>query len=160
MLSLKGWYECSTGKVQQEVERESDEWLLGVDRALAGQMGYGSIYDDGSHHYAHRISYEVFIGPIPDGMNVLHDCDNPPCCNPGHLFLGTQAVNIADRDAKGRQRSLKGSKSPNAKLTESDIPKIRSRLARGFSKAEVAEEFRVSRAAIWKIDVGQNWAQV
>lgn len=50
----------------------------------------------------HRAAYEVSVGPIPDGMKVCHTCDNPPCCNPKHLFLGTQADNVRDRDAKGR----------------------------------------------------------
>lgn len=53
----------------------------------------------------HRLSYLIHIGEIPDGMNVLHTCDNPLCCNPQHLFLGTQLENIKDRDEKGRQRN-------------------------------------------------------
>jgi hypothetical protein len=72
---------------------------------------------------AHRVSYELFIGPIPDGMCVLHRCDNPPCINPNHLFVGTHADNINDKVSKGRQS--RGEKQWEAKLTEDQVREIR-----------------------------------
>ena len=69
------------------------------------ESGHSYIFDDGSKRRAHRVAYELMVGPIPDDLCVLHRCDNPPCVNPGHLWLGTQLDNIADRDAKGRQRN-------------------------------------------------------
>lgn len=68
--------------------------------------GYGSIGTGGrgKSGKAHRVAYALFRGPIPDGMNVCHHCDNPPCCNPEHLFLGDDAANAADRESKGRNR--------------------------------------------------------
>jgi hypothetical protein len=78
-------------------------WQLGRDRVGYGrvkvQMGARESFRTTS---AHRYAYELWVGPIPDGMNVLHRCDNPPCCNPGHLFLGTQRDNMADMHNKGR----------------------------------------------------------
>lgn len=68
--------------------------------------GYGTLRKGGrdqSTAYSHRLSYTINIGPIPEGMVVCHRCDNPPCCRPDHLFLGTQAENVADKIAKGRQ---------------------------------------------------------
>jgi hypothetical protein len=72
--------------------------------------GYGHIWRQGRLVPTHRLSYELNRGPIPDGMCVLHRCDNPPCCNPSHLFLGTKADNAHDMHAKGRahyQRRLR-----------------------------------------------------
>ena len=70
-----------------------------------GARGYGHVWCENTMKLAHRVSWTLANGPIPDGLSVLHRCDNPPCCNPSHLFLGTQADNIADRDRKGHQTS-------------------------------------------------------
>lgn len=79
------------------------EWLLGKDRVGYGrlkiQLGSRSAFRFSS---AHRYAWELWRGPIPDGMNVLHKCDNRACCNPDHLFLGTQQDNMRDMHAKGR----------------------------------------------------------
>ncbi len=86
--------------------------------------GYGNIWDGEKLSRAHRVSYELFRGAIPQGMQVLHSCDNPPCTNPGHLFLGTNADNLADRVAKGRSAS--GERHGNAKLTTAQVLAIRA----------------------------------
>lgn len=75
------------------------EW----QRARMG-AGYGNTRYQGKTINTHRLSYMLFVGPIPEGMYVLHKCDNPPCVNPEHLWLGTPADNMRDRDAKGRDR--------------------------------------------------------
>lgn len=64
--------------------------------------GYGKIKVEGIHNMAHRVSYTMHKGPIPKGLHVCHSCDNPPCGNPNHLWLGTVKENMADRDRKGR----------------------------------------------------------
>jgi hypothetical protein len=64
--------------------------------------GYGQMWVDGRLQYTHRLAWEAAYGPIPDGLLVCHHCDNPPCCNPNHYFLGTHADNNADKISKGR----------------------------------------------------------
>lgn len=126
-------------------------WMRGC-----GAGGYGQIWV-GKNQYAHRASFETFIGPIPDGMWVLHKCDVPSCINPDHLFLGTNADNVKDRGAKGRHARQRGEEHGNAKLTEAEVIAIRTdtRLQR-----EIARDHGVSRRAVSHIKKRTRWAHV
>jgi len=125
--------------------------------------GYGSMRVGHKSTGAHRISYELFKGPIGD-LHVCHTCDNPLCVNPDHLWLGTNADNVADREAKGRMKSpvigKKGSTNPFSKLTEAEIPKIRKLRNDGMTAKVIAAEFGVSESAIDNVIYGNAWTHV
>lgn len=82
------------------VDRTEECWVWNGPR-LKGNR-YGLLQRHYHKVYAHRVSWEMHFGPIPNGLFVLHRCDNPPCVRPDHLFLGTQTDNMADMNAKGR----------------------------------------------------------
>jgi hypothetical protein len=100
---------------------------------------------------AHRASYMVFIGKIPEGMHICHKCDNRKCFNPDHLFAGTPDENMADMVRKGRQRSLSGVDSPNAKLTAEQVQEIRDRYIPYVTTSELAKEFGISKQYVGQI---------
>lgn len=104
---------------------------------------------------AHRFSYEYFKEKIPEGLRVCHRCDNPACVNPSHLFLGTAKDNTEDMVAKGR--SLRGEKSPNAKLTKVAVAEIREKLKNGTIGRRLAEEYGVDPNTISKIRLNKRW---
>ena len=83
--------------------------------------GYGTFYFDGQSMKAHRFAWELYNGQIPFGLEVCHTCDNPPCCNPDHLVIGTHKENMTDMSFKKRCGERKGGKNGNAKLTDEDV---------------------------------------
>jgi hypothetical protein len=122
-----------------------------------GRDGYGRISDgDGRLALAHRVSYEVHNGAIPDGLQVCHHCDVRPCINPNHLFLGTAADNSRDASLKGRLpgASQPGAANPNAKLTPAEVDAIRQSTDRSVT---LAQQYGVSRHHVWLIRTGRAW---
>jgi ribosome-binding protein aMBF1 (putative translation factor) len=107
---------------------------------------------------AHRISWQLHNGPIPPGMFVCHRCDNPPCVNPDHLFLGTHADNLRDASRKGRMRL--GANNINAKLSEDTVRIIRALSASGLSQNTLSKQFGVAQVTIHKIIHRQLWKSV
>lgn len=112
---------------------------------------------------AHRIAYELHHGTIvPPDVLVLHSCDNPPCCNPRHLFLGTQADNVADMHTKNRESggSQPGERNPFSKLTDADVRAIRSELAKGRTYADIGKQFGVHLSVIGRIATRKSWTHI
>jgi hypothetical protein len=121
----------------------------------AGKKGYGSLSWGGEHYGAHVLAYMLHHGlPRPD-KQVCHSCDNPPCCNPTHLFTGTQADNEADKIRKGR--SLVGARNPGAKLTDDQAREIHRRRTAGEKLDSLAAAFGVHRMVIVAIAKGRTW---
>lgn len=143
-------------------------WQGGVDRKGYGKFSIGNSRNpDGSRRNsmvsAHRVSYELFKGGIPDGLFVLHKCDTPGCVNPDHLFLGTNTDNMRDMDAKGRRVNgpSYGSDHANAVLDEAKVLEIMELLkARKPTQKEIAKMYGVAHSTINHIATGRLWSHL
>jgi hypothetical protein len=128
------------------------------------KAGYGrkSVTIDGKRkvRVAHRWVWEQANGPIPPGKILMHSCDNPPCIELRHLTLATQAKNIEDMIAKGRQRSAPGERNARAKLTEGDVRVIRQRRAAGEVLRTIAADYGITMASVCSIARRQTWTHV
>lgn len=120
---------------------------------------YGFFRMNGPQYRSHRASWLLYMGAIPDGLHVLHRCDNPACVNPNHLFLGSNLDNVADRVRKGRTGFVirKGEAHPMARLSAPQVSEIRRRYAAGEKGSILAAEFGMSRPAISNIITGKRW---
>jgi hypothetical protein len=151
------WEVTATGRVSTE---ECIEW----DGAVTKQ-GYGLCRTKSTGRkllLTHRAVWEENFGTIPEGLHVCHRCDNPPCINPEHLFLGTNDDNR--RDMTRKRRTLlctgPGEKNPNARLTDPQVLAIRDRLARGGVGNRLAKEYGVSAKMIYLIRDRRAWSHI
>jgi hypothetical protein len=125
------------------------EWVGGRN------SGYGQIQTKlSSKRGAHQVSYEAHHGKIPEGQVVRHTCDNPSCINPDHLILGTQADNVADREARGRRKDINGEQIGTARLTAEQVLEIR---ASDKSLTQLARQYNVHKTTISLIRSGKSW---
>lgn len=137
-----------------EDENSCWEWIK-VNR----HDGYGSIFFRGRNRVAHRVSWIINIGEIPENMYVCHKCDNPACVRPSHLFLGTHQDNMDDMVKKGR--SHLGEAQGISKLTKEIVLKIRSEyIPRKVTMDYLAEKYNVTQGCIWSILRGKSWKHI
>lgn len=145
-------------KVKRRGPDECWEW-----QGAKQPFGYGSFRPATKAHIrAHRYAYEEANGPIPKGLVVMHRCDNPPCCNPAHLSLGTMKDNTRDCIAKGRFKPgrPRGERMGNAKLCEAHIREIRAAPSGYGTGLVLARKFGVTNAAISAIRTRKLWKHV
>lgn len=128
------------------------------------KAGYGQLTRDGKKIYAHRDAWEKANGPIPKGMHVLHRCDNPPCVNPEHLFLGTHTDNMHDMIAKGRNsfiaKAPRGAEHPASKLTDTAVIWMRYLRSLGFTHQRISEIVGGSRRNVASVCAGLTWTHL
>lgn len=125
------------------------------------RQGYGAFRLGDKQWKAHRFGYTTLIGPIPDGMLVCHTCDNPPCQNPEHWFLGTPAANNADRNAKNRQaQGPAHARRAVKKLTDEAVLAIRDAYREGARQTALAEWFGVSQTTVSQVVRQTSWGQI
>ena len=136
--------------------------------------GYGTLWLRNHKCRASRIAWTIANGPIPDGLIIMHLCDNPSCCNPSHLRAGTQAENDADRTQKGRsacgekhgrhtkpRRWARSGRSGNAKLTASKVREIRDKYkAGGVTQQELATTYNITQSAVSRLALRQSWQHI
>ena len=131
------------------------EWRGKIDKG-----GYGHIRGASSEYLrTHRAAYAIFIGPIDDGMVIRHKCDNPGCCNPDHLVIGTQAENMKDRRSRGNDPI--GERNGRSKLYRDQVEDIKwMLLVKKMPVKEIAQRYNINRSAIYKIKYGERWSHV
>ena len=140
-------------KVDIQTRGECWEWAAAQDADC-----YGLFKLSNKMYRAHRVCWEFIYGPIPEGICVLHSCDNPPCVNPEHLFLGTNQDNMDDMVEKGH---LKGARNPKAKLTAAIVLDLRQTYALNrLNQKEAAKTLGVCKNSIWNAVHRQTWTHL
>jgi hypothetical protein len=133
--------------------------------------GYGRVKVGGKLRGAHQVSWEANFGAIPDGMFVCHTCDNPPCIEPTHLFLGTRSDNMLDCSAKGRlflhtgmkrraESIRRGDQATPSKLTEQSVREIRQLRSGGMTFTELGQRYGVDQSTVRSVVARKTWAHV
>lgn len=171
---------ASLVKMKKQPKEGTKDWALMLSRFLSGikkvengcwvcvntdirENGYRRLvvrkaFDSFLYMSSHRLSYMHFKGAIPDGLLVMHRCDNRECCNPDHLVLGDALANSADMVAK--DRSLYGERHPLSKLTEADVLEIHRLSGAGERQSEIAAKFSITQAAVSAIVSGKTWRRL
>ncbi len=142
-------YDCFFNRV----DKSGDCWIWLGNIDLEG---YGRVQFNLKTVKAHRFSYEMFVGRIPDGLLVCHHCDNPSCVRPEHLFVGTQKDNHRDCEIKGRH--AKGEKNGRAKITKVEAGEIRELYKTGkYTQQKLGFDFGISQGVVSKILLNELW---
>jgi len=151
-------------KVRVRGPNECWPWIASGLPHGYGTIACGSRTDHSRRHFlAHRVAWNLANGPVQKNLCVLHHCDNPPCCNPRHLFLGTQADNNRDMIQKGRygHTGARGARNGRAKVTEEDVRNIRRKYSEcGISHYALARQWGIGASTVWHIIRRDTWAHV
>jgi HNH endonuclease len=156
---MRGWHKTTAiGQrfwdfVKRGALDECWEW-----QAAIMPRGYGQLEFEDKHTYAHRVAWILTYGEIPEGLKVLHRCDNPPCCNPCHLFLGTSKDNSLDASSKGR--IAHGARHGQSKLNDDSVREIRRLYDSGVAQVEIGRVLGISSNTLWHVVHRRTWRHV
>lgn len=161
---MSGQYATLEDRFWAKVDMSGECWLW---KAAVDNCGYGWFKLCGNMQRAHRVSMMLSGTVVPDGLCVLHKCDNPPCVNPAHLFIGTRRDNAKDRNAKHRQScgaahslACSGENHGSSVLENNDVREIRSLCGSGVAHWKIADKFGVHKSLISKVNLRSAWAHV
>ncbi len=152
--------------IWRRVDKSAGENNCWPYQGAKSHFGHGAFSIKERPFQAHRVAYEATHGPIPPGLWVLHMCDNPPCCNPKHLKLGTPKQNTHDMITKGRAKwgvipAQKGSKNKAAKLTEKQVIEMRKlHVQEIVSLIRLRDIFNVSYSTVVRIISRESWTHI
>lgn len=157
-LAAQGFSPSFPQRFWAKINKTESCWLWTAGKA---SMRYGNIGARGHTMIrAHIASWILHVGPVPEGMEVCHSCDNPLCVRPDHLWIGTHAQNMADCKAKGRARTRHGEEHGMSKLTQEQVEAIRqSYSSKDKNGGKLARAFGVTRHTIWKIIHHRTWSK-
>lgn len=158
-LSREACATCEPARLRERIKANVEIDVNGcwLWKGSCAKEGYGQISVHDQPRAAHVVSYEVFIGPVPEGKEVCYTCDNRPCCNPEHFFAGTRADNVSDMWAKGRASKpprITGERHPLATLSDDQVVELRKLRASGIPQRSVAKQFGVSQSTVWRLEHG------
>jgi len=137
-----------------EIGKENDCWIWTGGKRRGG-YGAATHPKTGKQSPASRVAYEITKSDVPEGMVVMHSCDNPACCNPNHLSVGTALDN--SRDMISKSRSLTGEKNHKSKIKESDVIEIRRMYSTGSTCISIASKYGISISTAHRIAIGKIW---
>lgn len=157
----------TTERFWPKVQKTATCWYWVAHRA---PNGYGRILHDDKVQDAHRVAYQLLVGPIPEGMWVLHKCDVKPCVNPDHLYLGTVVENTRDAVERGRvprntlrlepERASHGTSHYRAKVTDQDVRTIRFLASSGIPQRAIGRKFDIDQSTVSSIVTRKGWKHV
>lgn len=158
MDKKRRWAAGASGRFWAKVDRSAGSSACWPFIGARLPSGYGKTAFDAHHILAHRLAFELECGPVPEGLYVCHHCDNPPCCNPAHLFAGTPRENQHDMIRKGRSRKKPrpGEANPRAKISEAQAIAIRC-APDTASAIALGSEFGLAQATVRQIRCGRLW---
>ena len=155
------------GAFWSKVDRSAGETACWIWMRAVDSSGYGALKVRGRKLNAHRYSYELHYGTIPDGLDVCHRCNTRLCVNPAHLYVGTRKQNVADSIAAGTYHFLsggganqKGEKNPHATLTNEEVLEIYQRAWSGERLQKIADDYGIVKSVVVRIKHGERWAHI